>query len=490
MILIFLSSGLFLGWSLGANDGANVFGTAVGSRMLRFKTAAAIAGLFVIAGAVISGRGATETLAGLGAVNAIAGSFMVALAAALAIFWMVRLRIPVSTSQAIVGSILGWNYFTGFPTGYSELIKIVLAWVASPVLAALAAIIILSAMRLLMGNVKLHLLRQDIYTRVALIIVCALGAYSLGANNIANVMGVFVPVYPFEKISIYGLIELSGAQQLFLLGGIAIAIGIFTYSHKVIKTIGSSIYTLSPESALAVVLANTVVLFLFASEGFKHWLTGNGLPSLPLVPVSSTQAIVGGVIGIGILKGARGIRYRVLGEIAAGWIITPVMAGVISFTALFFLQNVFSLEVSREITFELSEPVLAKLEQEKIDNDQLQILAGRNFRNPARFGIWLRNNTDLTAPQRARVQELARVEHFFIDFSVIAAKMNHRLLSRDQLDTVIQLAGKRFDHRWQLFDALEAAGSSWRPRRDPGDDGEFNERLAAQKEYVAGLFKL
>jgi PiT family inorganic phosphate transporter len=58
--LIFLSSGLFLGWSLGANDAANVFGTAVGSRMLRFYTAAAVCAVFVIVGAVVSGAGASR----------------------------------------------------------------------------------------------------------------------------------------------------------------------------------------------------------------------------------------------------------------------------------------------------------------------------------------------------------------------------------------------------------------------------------------------
>lgn len=63
MVLIFLISGLFLGWSLGANDAANVFGTAVGTRMLRFKTAALIASVFVIIDAVIGGAGATHTRA-------------------------------------------------------------------------------------------------------------------------------------------------------------------------------------------------------------------------------------------------------------------------------------------------------------------------------------------------------------------------------------------------------------------------------------------
>jgi PiT family inorganic phosphate transporter len=56
-ILFFLSSGLFLGWSLGANDAANVFGTTVGSRMIRFTTAAIISALFILLGAVFSGAG-------------------------------------------------------------------------------------------------------------------------------------------------------------------------------------------------------------------------------------------------------------------------------------------------------------------------------------------------------------------------------------------------------------------------------------------------
>ena len=60
-VLFFLTSGLFLGWSLGANDAANIFGTAVGSRMVRFSTAAIIGSLFVILGATISGGGAATS---------------------------------------------------------------------------------------------------------------------------------------------------------------------------------------------------------------------------------------------------------------------------------------------------------------------------------------------------------------------------------------------------------------------------------------------
>jgi inorganic phosphate transporter, PiT family len=84
-ILVFLSSGLFLGWSLGANDAANVFGTAVGSRMVKFGTAALICSIFVILGATISGSGAAHTLGELGSINAIAGAFMAAFAAAITV---------------------------------------------------------------------------------------------------------------------------------------------------------------------------------------------------------------------------------------------------------------------------------------------------------------------------------------------------------------------------------------------------------------------
>ncbi|MEN8248639.1 MAG: inorganic phosphate transporter, partial [Bacteroidota bacterium] len=61
LTLVFLSSALFLGWSMGANDAANIFGTAVGSRMLKFITAATLAGIFIIIGSTMGG-GAADTL--------------------------------------------------------------------------------------------------------------------------------------------------------------------------------------------------------------------------------------------------------------------------------------------------------------------------------------------------------------------------------------------------------------------------------------------
>ena len=347
MILIFLSSGLFLGWSLGANDAANVFGSAVGSKMISFKKAVIVLSLFVVIGAVFQGSGASHTLGKLGAVNAIAGSFTVALAAAVTVFVMTKYNLPVSTSQAIVGAIIGWNLYSGSETDYNSLTKIVSTWVLCPILAAVFAVILYMLVKFLINKSKIHLIKLDKYLRIGLLLVGAFGSFSLGANNIANVMGVFVTAAAPKEVLDLGLFTLNGTQQLFLIGGLAIAVGAITYSKKIMQTVGNNILQLSAESALVVVLAHSLVLFVFSSQSLQSFLVSIGLPKIPLVPVSSSQAIVGAILGVGLLKRAREIKFNVIGGIATGWVTTPIMAGIISFFALFVVSNVFNLEVAK-----------------------------------------------------------------------------------------------------------------------------------------------
>jgi PiT family inorganic phosphate transporter len=348
MILFFLTSGLFLGWSLGANDASNVFGSAVGSKMVSFRKAAIIASVFVILGAVIQGAGASDTLGKLGGVNAIGGSFTLALAAGITIYVMTKFSLPVSTTQAIVGAIIGWNLFTGNTTDASTLSKIVVTWISGPILGAIFAILLYIIIIKFKRAAKIHLVRFESYIKTGLIIVGAFGAYSLGANNIANVMGVFVPAFNLQDLNL-GLFSLSSNQQLFLLGGLAIAVGILTYSKKVMETIGGNIVELTSEGAMVVVLAQSLVLFIFSSSGLSNIFVRIGLPPIPMVPVSSSQVIVGCVIGIGLYKGARNINFRLLGEIAIGWLSTPVMSGLLAFFSLFFMKNIFNINVGHKI---------------------------------------------------------------------------------------------------------------------------------------------
>lgn len=344
MILFFLTSGLFLGWSLGANDASHIFGSAVGSKMMTFRKAAAIASVFFILGAVLQGSGTSTTLGKLGTVNAIGGSFTVALAAAITIYMMTKFSLPISTTQAIVGAIIGWNFFTGNHTNTGTLSKIVAAWVAGPVIGATFAIPIFIIIKKIKKSAGIHLIRFESYIKTGLIVVGAFGAYSLGANNIANVMGVFLPSFNLQDIDL-GVFSLSSNQQLFLLGGLAVATGILTYSWKVMDTIGSNILELSSEAAVVVVLAQSLVLFIFSSSWLSDLCIRTGLPPIPMVPVSSSQVIVGCIIGIGLYKGIRNIKFKVLGEIALAWVISPVASGLLAFFLLFFMKNIFSINV-------------------------------------------------------------------------------------------------------------------------------------------------
>jgi PiT family inorganic phosphate transporter len=344
MILFFLTSGLFLGWSLGANDASHIFGSAVGSKMVSFRKAAVIASVFFILGAVLQGSGTSHTLGKLGSVNAIGGSFTVALAAAVTIYMMTKFALPISTTQAIVGAIIGWNFFTGNRTDSATLEKIVSAWIAGPVIGAVFAVILFIIVKQFKKSARIHLIRFESYIKTGLIIVGAFGAYSLGANNIANVMGVFLPAFKLQDLDLV-VFTLNSNQQLFLLGGLAIATGIITYSWKVMHTIGSNILELSSEAALVVVLAQAMVLFIFSSTGLSNFLVNKGLPAIPMVPVSSSQVIVGCIIGIGLYKGVRNINFKVLGEIGLAWVISPVASGLLTFFLLFFMKNLFGMDV-------------------------------------------------------------------------------------------------------------------------------------------------
>ena len=488
-ILLFLSSGLFLGWSLGANDAANVFGTAVGTRMVKFRTAAIVCSVFIVLGATISGAGAAHTLGRLGAVNALAGSFTVALASALTTFWMTKLRIPVSTSQSIVGAIIGWNLYSSAVTDTASLTKIVTTWVACPLISAFIAVLTFISIRWLLKVTKPHMLRLDAMTRLSLLLVGAFGSYSLGANNIANVMGVFVPDNPFTDLDFFGLFTVTGVQQLFFLGAVAIGVGVFTYSERVMATVGGGLVKISPVPALVIVLAQSITLFLFASQGLEHFLASHGLPTFPLVPVSSSQAVVGAIIGISLFKGA-GIRYRVLGEISLGWVATPLMAGVISFLLLFVVDNVFDQKVNTVEKYRLDNAVTEELDRLGIVDPGLDWFEEQTFTNALTVKNNLENRTDLTDIQIDRILELTHLGYWGISAGIIANEVDKHWFSSEQLVALRSLEGRNFEHAWQFQQALAEASTQWQLRPKATTNKIWNKELESKLSFLYRVFRV
>lgn len=486
-IFLYLSSGLFLGWSLGANDAANVFGTAVASRMIKFRTAAIIITVGVIIGAVISGAGAAHTLSKLGSINALGGAFMAAFAAAAVVAWLTVLGLPVSTTQAIVGAIIGWNFFTDSVTDYSVFKTIFATWFLSPVLTAIFSYLIyLGVMRVLRRS-KIHLIRQDALTRMALLVAGILGSYSLGANNIANVMGVFIGANPFKDLDLV-LVDFTGLQQLFLIGGVAISVGVFTYAKKVMLTVGSEIAPLTPVGAFVVVISTSLVLFLFASEDLEYLLASMGLPTIPLVPVSSSQAVVGGVIGIGLIKNARNIQWGVVGRISWAWVQTPIVSAVVCYVFLFVLQNVFGQTVYNPTEYRLSQQVLAR----HADKFDIAALSGQIDKPFATSGK-LKSAIDAAVPNAdskgvLKLIDDALVEKILVDPEKFPALEKAQALDPEQFEALRKLSGQTFTYRWQLVQALADSTPKWKLKENTPLNKPYNKDIQKNLEIVLDLY--
>jgi PiT family inorganic phosphate transporter len=236
-------------------------------------------------------------------------------------------------------------------------------------------------------------------------------------------------------------------------------------------------------------VAHSLVLFVFASEGLEAILTRAGLPTIPLVPVSSSQAVVGAVIGIGILKGGRSIRWRVLGSVGMGWIATPILAGVLCFVGLFFLQNVFNQTVYRPIPYVMSPAVLDRLGQADLNASGLQDLEGRVFGSAKGMKTALAGIPDLTAKDRDTVLIYAEIEELVVDAARFR-ELDETWLTRGQLLAVRGLLGERYRHRWMLAGALAAASPDWRLREDTRANKAHNKDLRKKLDSLYRAFRL
>ncbi len=306
----YLLSGIYLGGTLGANDAANIFGTAVYTNVVKFKTAILLTTIFVILGAGLEGSGGMETYGRL-ADQTMMTAFISSLAAAVTVTLMTLLKLPVSTSQAVVGSIIGANILAG-DVDFTPLIPIVIAWITTPIGAMVVAYLLYRFYGLFIEKRINNLKRFEYFVKAGLVVAGIYGAYSLGANNVANVVGVYVEAGVFEP-------QIGG-----VIGGMAIGLGC-AYSRGVMRTIGERITRLSPLTALITVLAHSITLYIYAQIG---------------IPVSSSQAIVGGIVGVGLIKGSTMLDWETTRNIFLAWVGTPTMGllvGLILHLAIFNL---------------------------------------------------------------------------------------------------------------------------------------------------------
>jgi inorganic phosphate transporter, PiT family len=300
-----LAGGIFLGWGLGSNDSANIFGTAVAASVVKYRTAVILTAFFVVTGALLEGYKNMDTVGDMSNMTQTT-ALIATFSAGLCMAGFSYLSLPVSASQAIMGAVLGIGMITGI-SDFSGMYKIILCWVLTPFGGMIFTAVLYPLIGKFLRKYLLNIQMRSGFIRLALILSGCYGAYALGANNVANVTGVYVGsgmLTPFQAA---------------LIGSLSIAFGVLTYSKNVMNTIGRKIVALDGFSAFISTLSAAITVHVFTQVG---------------VPVSTSQASVGGVIGIGLLKGSRTVKKRTLIGIGIGWVSTPVASSIIAYVLM------------------------------------------------------------------------------------------------------------------------------------------------------------
>ena len=388
-----------MAWNIGANDVANSMASAVGAKAITIRQAIFIAGILNIVGAVFIGSHVTKTIRkGIVSTDILAdphlaliGALAALLAAALWVSFATWKSLPVSTTHSIVGAMIGFGIMAGgfSVINWGKLGAVVLSWVISPVFSMIIAflmfktiikfilskndpfsqalklapyfigiaffVVILSflfktplgkrlaigtslaliiglILAILLGFLAVKILRkfikktessgeEEIFRKIQIGTSCYV-ALAQGANDVANAIGPLAVIYFLVKT---GSVGAKVPVPIFLLffGGIGIACGIGMAGHRVMDTIGKRITTLTNTRGFSVDFAAATTVMVASKLG---------------LPVSTTHAAVGGVMGVGLAQGIEAVNFRIIFKIILYWVLTVPAAAITSIVIFKILQ--------------------------------------------------------------------------------------------------------------------------------------------------------
>jgi PiT family inorganic phosphate transporter len=303
--LIPVAACLLIAFGIGSNDTSNALGICIGCGVIKLRRALLLFGCFVLIGVLVQGQKVMKTVGkDLVEVNLSIIGISLSVAALLIIIsnWK---KLPISTHQVIIGSLVGSGVASGAVVNFTAILEIIVSWIISPLVAFFSALFLYKAMEKTIS--KLPLFRIERILRSLLLFSGILIAYNTGANELATILG---PVIHS------GLIEQLRAS---LIGSLFVFLGAVILSHRVIETIGKGITTLDPYSGFAAQFGAGMCVMFFTFLG---------------MPVSTTYCIIGGISGVGISKGMKTVRIELLKKIGANWILAPSLAFIISFVIM------------------------------------------------------------------------------------------------------------------------------------------------------------
>ncbi len=369
-----------MGWSLGTNDAANAFGTAVATRVVKYRTAIIIIAVMVVLGSILQGADDIDKLSSISTNNEVSadvndmenvgvefekdanGNYVldendnyiikskdnvdekalgtlrlksaikaaiIFICAALTVFVMSYLKFPVSANQAVTGAIIGWGLFHAdyknpdvLSTNLKEIGKFMSTWLINPLGAAVIAFVIVFVFKKFFEAKVESLKGYDKVIKIGYIVAGAYSAYTIGINSSASVTAFY-----YDSFGV-GANILTNARLTAILGGVAIAVGVLTYSKKVMMTVGGSIANISQIDGFLVILSSALAITL--------------MKELMGIPVSTSQAVVGAVVGAGLVKGPKNVNFGVFKRIAIAWVSSPTVAGLMTYIIALCTQSVLS----------------------------------------------------------------------------------------------------------------------------------------------------
>ncbi len=357
MIYLLLIAGLFMGWSLGTNDAANAFGTAVATRVIKYRTSIILISIFVTIGAFVGGAHNITSVAKLATSNEVIPSLNKALVAiengttellrlqsawkaaiifacaGLTVFAMSYLKFPVSANQSITGAIIGWGLFYAdysnpevLSVNMPQISKFASTWLLNPLGAGLIAFVLVFLFNNFLANKITTFSNYDKFVKIGYIASGVFASYSIGQNSSANVTALYFDMV-YEHTGIATNL-LTDPRLTATIGGIAIALGVLTFSKRVMMTVGSSIAQISQTDGFLVIIAMALTVVLMGE------FMG--------IPVSTSQAVVGAVMGAGLTRGIKNVNFSVFKKIAIAWISSPTIAGLFAYLVAFLTKGYFA----------------------------------------------------------------------------------------------------------------------------------------------------
>lgn len=306
MIEFAFAASLLIAFGIGSNDASNALGICIGAGIIKLKRAIFLFGILVFLGILLQGQKVMKTVGkNIVDVNLSIAIVALALSAILIIISNWR-KLPLSTHQVIIGSLIGSAVASDSTVNITSIIKIIISWIVSPFVAMGFSFILYKTLEKTLS--KFPFFQIEKFLRTFLIFSGMLVSYNTGANELATVLGPLM----------HSGIEINKVL-LFSIASIMVFLGAILLSHRVIETVGKGLTTLDPYSGFAAQLGAGACVLFFTFLG---------------MPISTTYCIIGGISGVGLTKGMNTVKFGLLKKIATNFVVTPSLAFLLGYLAL------------------------------------------------------------------------------------------------------------------------------------------------------------